>query len=68
MISYLTEIDMKAKEVRTTFRKEVRTFGFNNTTFSIDDALKVAAEDFHNQLCDWLAALVEHAEKYGGDQ
>ncbi len=62
MIGYTTEVDLKQRLVRTTFRKEVRTFSFNDSTFPLLEALKVASEDFVNQLCEMLQDALERAE------
>ena len=67
MLGYLTEVNLKTKEVRTTFRKEVRTFGFNDTTFPMVEALKVSAEDMANQIREFLAELAEQTESQGTD-
>lgn len=62
MLAYTTEINVKTREVKTTFGKEVRTFCYNGSNFTLLDALKVAAEDFHNQLLELLEKMVQFAE------
>lgn len=60
MIGFQTHVNLKDKTVQTRFRKETRTFVFNDTTFTLKDALVVAAEDMHNQLILFLAEVVAH--------
>ena len=55
MLGYLTEIDLKRQTVITTFRGETRTFVFNYGTFPLVEALKVSAEDAHNQITAAIA-------------
>lgn len=67
MLGYTTEINFKTKEVVTTFqgmfRKERRTFCFNDTTFPLLEAMKVANEDMYNQIAPFIAKLAEYAER-----
>lgn len=63
MIGFETHVNLKAKTVQTRFRKEIRTFAFNDTTFTLKDALVVAAEDMHEQIRSFLADVVAHAEE-----
>ena len=67
MLGYLAEVNLKTKEVRTTFRKEVRTFYFSDTRFSLLEALKVSVGDMHNQIHEFLAELAEQTESQGTD-
>lgn len=65
MISYLTEIDIKNKEIRTIWRGKTYTFACDQTRgLSLEKALELSAEFMGNQLKEWLADLLEHAEKF----
>jgi len=67
VLGYLTEVNLKTKEVRTTFRKEVRTFYFSDTRFPLVEALKVSVDDMHNQIREFLAELAGQTESQGTD-
>src|SRR5688572_23540654 len=68
VIAYTTEIDLKNKLVRTIFRGDINTFVYDDSRFSLEDALKVAAEHFAVQLKDLLRSWLEHAERLESGQ
>lgn len=66
MLGYTTTINLKERVVKTTFMKETRTWVFNDTTFTLVDALKVAAEDIANQVWEFLASVAQEEESKDG--
>jgi len=63
MLSYVTEIDVKKKEIRVKFLGETNTFFFDDVKFPLEEALKVATEFVVNQLKGFLQKLLDHAAK-----
>jgi hypothetical protein len=61
---------IQRNEVRTKFLGETNTFVYdNNSTFVLDDAIKISAEHMLGQLKKFFAGMLEHTErmKTGGD-
>jgi hypothetical protein len=63
MLEFTATINLKTREIKTTFGEQVRTFAFeyvapgSRPTVSLGDALKVAAEDMANQVHEHLAEI-----------
>ena len=68
MIGYLTEVNLKTKEVIATFRGQRHTFAFNHSNFPLVEALKVSAEYMHNQIQEFLQEVVDHVEQKDKEQ
>ena len=62
MLSYITEIDLKRKEVRVVLGKDSETFVFDEDKFPLLEAMKVSAEFMHNKLVEFLSKLVQKVE------
>lgn len=64
MIGYLTEIDLKKKEIRTMFCKRTSTFAFDDVRVTMEEALVLSAQFMAGEILQLLKDALAHFEAF----